>query len=142
MPKWLVVAVMQSVFNTQTMKEKEISTKTAIIAEKAGFTLNNGTWFFKLNGIEYCTNVKGGIGGKEKTYIKCTQSLLQKWLREKHKLFICVKHKITGDLENPIVEFTYNGNNGEWNNKYYSTYEKALEVALVECLQRVLETVA
>ena len=124
------------------MKEKDISTRTALIANKIGFTLNNGTWFFKSNGIEFCTNVKGGISGDEKTYVKCTQSLLQKWLREKHKLFICVKHKITGSVEEPIVEFTYNGNNGEWNNKYYPTYEKALEVALVECLQRVSETVA
>lgn len=87
MHDYCLLAVMQSVFNTQTMKEKEISTKTAIMAQKAGFTLNNGSWFFKSNGIEYRTNVKGGIGGKEKTYVKCTQSLLQKWLREKHKLF-------------------------------------------------------
>ena len=124
------------------MKEKDISTKTALLASKVGFTLNNGTWFFKSKGIEFCTNTKGGISGNEKTYVKCTQSLLQKWLREKHKLFICVKHKITGSVEEPIVEFTYNGNNGEWNNKYYPTYEKALEVALVECLQRFSETVA
>jgi hypothetical protein len=71
-----------------------------------------------------------------------TQSLVQKWLREKHKLFICVKHKITGSVEEPIIEFTYNGNDGEWNNKFYPTYEDALEIALVEYLQRVSKTSA
>jgi hypothetical protein len=66
-----------------------------------------------------------------------TQSLLQKWLREKHQFFISVKHKITGDLNNPFVEYTYNGNRGEWNGIFYPTYEEALEQALVECLNRL-----
>lgn len=69
-----------------------------------------------------------------------TQSSLQKWLREKHKLFICIKHRITGSIEEPLVEFTYNRNNGERNNIYYDTHEKALEKALFECLEMIPET--
>lgn len=85
---------------------------------------------------------KGYVHSTLSLYIMPSQSYLQTWLREEHKLFICVKHKITGSIEDSIIEFTYNGNDGEWNNKYYPTYEYALEVALFESLQRVSETVA
>ena len=43
-----------------------------------------------------------------------TQSLLQKWLREKYTIMIAVTHKITKDVDDtPIIRYSYNGKNGE-----------------------------
>lgn len=128
------------------MEDRLINLTTAILLKEKGFNIKCRFFYTELNGLEEFNNYTGNYSLKDTFYDKKnnsvyyespTQSLVQKWLREKHKLFICVKHKITGDLENPIVEFTYNGNNGEWNNKYYDSYEEALENALIECLSRI-----
>ncbi len=131
------------------MKEKKILTRTAILAMKVGFKLNNNEgWYYKnSHGIEVWTNNKGGIDGKLKTYVKCSQSLLQKWIREKHKIHIVPMEWGNGvsywpklvDLENdPINIFTE-----RLSYKYYKenekakfhSYEKALEVGLYDALK-------
>ena len=66
---------------------------------------------------------------------------LQKWLREKHNLFISITHRIQGNIDSFLVDYSYNGNNGQWNNIYYTTYEECLENAIVEYLHRISETV-
>jgi hypothetical protein len=129
------------------MEEKKILTKTAILAMEVGFKHNRNGWFFKSNGVEYWTNVKSGISGKEKCYVKCTQSLLQKWVREKHKIHVTSMDWGNGvsywpklvDLENdPINMFTerlsykYYNQNGQ---RKFNSYEKALEVGLYDALK-------
>ena len=127
------------------MENKRVNFTTAKLAKEKGFDFYDTGGYYHINegyssGYAFCYS---DVNEQTDGCLLCPdQSLLQKWLREKHQLFICVKHKITGSVEKPIVEFTYNGNNGEWNSKYYSTYEDALEVALFECLHRVSETVA
>ena len=129
------------------MKDKIISTRTAKLAMEVGFNLNIGTgWFYKSSYGEIWTNNKGGIDGKLKTYTKPSQSLLQKWIREKHKihcqsvLYGDGKHYWPSliDIENePIKRY-----NERLSYKYYhqkngvitTTYEKALEIALYDAL--------
>ena len=136
---------MQRFFRLITMENKRVSFETAKLAKQKGFDFYDTGGYYHINegyslGYAFCFS---DVNEQTDDCLLCPdQSLLQKWLREKHQLFICVKHKITGSIEEPIVEFTYNGNDGEWNNIYYKTYEIALEVALFECLQRVSETVA
>ena len=127
------------------MENKRVTFNTAKLAKEKGFDFYDTGGYYHINegytsGYAFCYS---DVNEQTEGCLLCPdQSLLQKWLREKHQLFICIKHKITGSIEEPVVEFTYNGNNGEWNGKYYPTYEEALEVALFECLQRVSETVA
>ncbi len=130
------------------MKEKKILTRTAILAMKVGFKLNNSEgWYFKHNGIEYWTNTRYGISGEEKTYLKCSQSLLQKWIREKHKIHIVPMEwgngvsywpKLVDLVNDPInliterLSYKYYKENEKA--KFHS-YEKALEVGLYDALK-------
>jgi hypothetical protein len=131
------------------MEEKRITIKTAILAMEVGFQHNRNGWFFKSNGVEFWTSVKSGISGKEKCYVKCNQSLLQKWLREKHKIHVVPMDWGNGvsywvklvDLENdPIaritdrLSYTYYKEN---ENAKFNSYEKALEVGLYDALKIV-----
>ena len=128
--------------------EELIELGTALLAKEKGFRESVIDYWQKRKENweeEYPESYDFGYGNyntADFTLSRPTQSSLQKWLRENHKLFICVKHRIIGSKEEPIIEFTYNGNNGERNNIYYDTYEKALENALFECLQMIPETVA
>lgn len=129
------------------MEDKKITIKTAILAMELGFKNNKNGWYFKSNGIEFWTNTKGGISGKEKCYVKCNQSLLQKWLREKYKLHVVIMDFGDGinywpkivDLENdPKKSFTerlsyiYYTKNEK---AKFNSYEKALEVGLYDALK-------
>lgn len=129
------------------MGDKNILTKTAILAMNLGFKSTNNGWYFKSKGVEYWTNIKYGISGNEKCYVKCTQTKLSKWLRTKHKIFISLVEYGDGvsywpklvDLENdPKNNFTE-----RLSYKYFkenekakfNSYEKALEVGLYDALK-------
>lgn len=74
-----------------------------------------------------------------------TQSLLQKWLREKHKIYVTVNTEIhtlkhgyevfvyRGEDLEPII-LGYTENSDEWD---FDTYEDALESALRLALQQI-----
>jgi hypothetical protein len=131
------------------MKEKKILTRTAILAMEVGFnSFNNEGWFYQSSrGHEIWTNNKGGIDGTLKTYVKCAQSILQKWLRERHKIYVVPMDWGDGvnywpklvDLENdPKNSFTerlsyiYYKENEK---AKFNSYEKALEVGLYDALK-------
>ena len=70
-----------------------------------------------------------------------TQSLLQKWLREKHKIYLFIQ-TIIGDN---YLFFYYTIKADAFSIHEigrYKTYEEALEFGLVDCLKRVPKTVA
>ena len=63
-----------------------------------------------------------------------TQSLLQKWLREKHNLIVIPNY---GDLSNKFsYDIIYKGDycGGDF---LYKTYEEALEIGLLEALKSI-----
>jgi len=127
------------------MEEQNITFETAKLAKEKKFihyTLANyecgedGTvkelnWKFKSLG-DFLDNLNTPV---------CTQSLLQKWLREVHNIHINIKHR----PHSQSFCFTITGkyqdvNDGELVNNIFSKYkiyELALEAALQEALKLI-----
>jgi len=98
----------------------------------------NDKWLTKKNGNR-CFGCSKSTGYLE-TYSAPTQSLLQKWLREEHKLFINITHKTHSQ------KFAYNITGAYVPYEPYllsrifskfETYEAALEDALQEALKLI-----
>ena len=131
------------------MSEEIISLETAKLAKENGFNLNSPAFYG-------CDNPSSGNSnklilrtwedwanfGKEESqggtliYSAPTQSLLQRWLREKHNIHIEVYVNQTGwgwiltKLNGTIIkEIT------DW--KFSDTYEQALEAGLLEALELI-----
>jgi hypothetical protein len=129
------------------MKEELISFSTAKLAKEKGFDIpcyakysSCGSYMDNL-----LKDVVRAIGNSthQKLY-KCndggvlapTQALLQKWLREEHNIFIyCIPKKFIKGNERRIIRWGNNIMIRE--NKYSSTYEKALEEGLKEALKLI-----
>jgi len=122
------------------MNEQLISFETAKLAKEKGFKLGSG-WQ-----IRSLFNIKDGKTFCEKTIEtpeyaceRCTQSLLQKWLREKHKIVLIVGYQYEHD-STPYSYWIYKENNSlplnQWINDL-KTYEEALELGLIEALKLI-----
>lgn len=115
------------------MEEQLINFETAELAKKKGFD-EKCIWYYcgnqpKLKQI----NLKGLQNSDFISFISApTQSLLQKWLREKHNIkvyLIWYDDKLTEPRWSIYVNKTYiNGN---------SNYENALEIGLQEALKLI-----
>ena len=121
------------------MTDQLISLETAKLAKEKGFPQSQ-------NAIQYtedCDHNTGDHGQfiKHSRYTCVTQSLLQKWLREVHKIHIGVKPFY--DAKFGII--TYAGDilqigNYIAKNKRLTvqpTYESALEISLIEALKLI-----
>jgi hypothetical protein len=124
------------------MEEQLITFDTAKLSKEKGF--ENKTPH-KLRRDYY--NHLGEINGDVKEYVKSyinkkstnnletidapTQSLLQKWLREEHDLFVCVD-KSDDKANSYFLSTNCIGIYGE-----YKTYEEALEKGLQEALKLI-----
>lgn len=121
------------------MKEQLISFETAKLAEDTEVELKlfgRGYEYTDEDGNEYWTALPKGISGKENTRraIVCTQSLLQKYLREKFDVWVIVDfayetNKLSAYVQKsdrePLIDgFTM-----------WDTYEQALEEGLQEALK-------
>lgn len=130
------------------MIEQLIEFETAKLAKK-GFDMfqrfNNSTSLYdKMGNHVYYMNYGMMYSGLSDGYISApTQSFLQKWLREKHSLFIDI---YTDCTVNEILGFKYNLNG--WRiiasqfeeediSGYEETYEDALEQALFKALKLI-----
>jgi hypothetical protein len=134
------------------MKDELVSYETAVLAKEKGFDLiiqyyyrvnysrkeNNYSLFDGLvvnkklldwNSVDHEDFPQYSISAP-------TQSLLQRWLREKHKIIISIKHRFL-DSKGINIEYTNNSNMGERNNLWYKTYEEALEIGLQESLKLI-----
>lgn len=133
------------------MKEQLITFETAKLVKEKGFTLKHiqiGFDYYKPDGeklrldefnkefIKYCTPYY-------------TQSLLQKWLREVHQIYVQIEVDRTTypKFWFEVIHFTGNPLNLSerewgWESKYtaeflYRTYEEALEEGLQEGLKLI-----
>lgn len=139
------------------MEDQLISFETAKLAKEKGFAIGSKFYYgghgwnvgdLVQSGITTCIN--GTNGYFEGVCEAPTQSLLQKWLREKYNLHIEVK--VQDFVQDPIYYWSIFGsrivgfaegllrcklNSSETTVKEYKTYEEALEVALLESLKLI-----
>ena len=139
------------------MKEKIIEFKTAKLAQEKGFECILHSYYI-LDSEELCQNhvtirrtLKSATGSPygqktkedyeavlsemdnslEECILAPTQSLLQKWLREEHNIFIyCMPNR-----QQNSIKWTNNFNNRE--GIHFNTYEQALEKGLFESLKLI-----
>jgi len=124
------------------MEDRKVSFETAKLAKEKGFneTCNS---HFEENGSSYDSYGEefkpNNIQDHEILYARPTQSLLQKWLREVHK----VDFTLYLDDDGYTVEWSFLGKTGKWDPKKqggkegFKTYEEALEVGLQEALKLI-----
>jgi hypothetical protein len=113
------------------MKEELITFETAKLAKERGFDLETSR-------IPFYYDVKGNeVYYTQKTHtciIAPTQSLLQKWLREKHKLFLTID--LANWNENYFL-FNIKYKNDKMTSTAFDSYEEALEGGLYGSLTKV-----
>jgi hypothetical protein len=129
------------------MKEELVSFKTAILAKEKGF--NWGVLFVYKNekiSLEeyfdgYIKNILFDANNGYKNFTSApSQSLLHRWLREVHDIFINVNTQVE-DKWTYRITYLINGKHSKElrhfplrNTNSYNTYEKALEAGLREAL--------
>ena len=113
---------------------KKVSIKIGMLATELGYRDGSNLWTFKSeNGAMYSTNTRGGISGKEKTFKQPTQAELQAWLRNRGLDVYAIPTiydsvKSYSSVLHSEKYMKYVGTN-------IKTYEKAIEMALLEGLQ-------
>ena len=111
------------------MKEELVSFKTAKLAKEKGFDEICSYLYENSKVIVYTTHKNSGLNKHFDWYSAATQSLLQKWLREAHEIFVSVdvnfnvKIYYKDELHNEIFNF--------------NSYEEALEKGLQEGLKLI-----
>ena len=125
------------------MEDQLISFETAKLAKEKGFILGIG-WFGFNNKFYVSEGAQIGMlcdNHRGENPVACTQSLLQKWLREVHDIEIYVhKFKPNGAypkgyycVSRPLIH--YSNEMKDWIFTNFKTYEEALEVGLQEVLK-------
>lgn len=142
------------------MKEQLISFETAKLAKEKGFDIPTKYHYpsnnldFSLQDICLITNWNNfsDMSGDTDYQSAPTQSLLQKWLREKHKLFINIAIFKRDDTEPIEYDFAITDLNNPYDindceifledysvleGRNFKTYEEALEKGLFEALKLI-----
>lgn len=107
------------------LQDTKINFQTAILAKEKGFDLT------PFDGISAFNNKGEEVNWTTKQFFawKPTQSLLQKWLREKHKIFVWVEICDANTINQFHKVYCVSKTKKEWKGNY-STYERALEGGL------------
>lgn len=113
------------------MKEQLISFETAKFAKQKGFDCDCNNIHVENSEATYIQDAGKPYPMGSKTYDAPTQSLLQKWLRDEKEV---------------IIEIRYSYSKSKWYydlsvmvtaNKYFKTYEEALEEGLQGALKLI-----
>lgn len=128
------------------MEDTLIEYNTAVLAKEKGFKENCNAWYFIDGDIykESCSHEQFGIGG----FLAPTQSLLAKWLRDKHNIHVDVGWRPTNsdyNKENPSPVVWWHMVSGQIGNAdatledtgSFNTYEQAYEKGLQEALKLI-----
>ena len=129
------------------MEETLVSFEVAKLAKEKGFTDVVGVF----RGKHYY-NYKGELDADQIDYLKAyvrqedtslmesiaapTQSLLQRWLREEHRVHLTVIHRAYSGLD-MIDEYDYLLQGTEVVYRHFKSYEEALEAGLKEALKLI-----
>jgi hypothetical protein len=117
------------------MEEQLISFYTAMLAKEKGFNPYNisGYHYSKVDGKIY----HSGMNLKNDPQAS-TQSLLQKWLRDEHKIHIEIVYWENNTWSAQLVGDKFQGESGDDYEAFdCNTYEKALELGLQEALKLI-----
>ena len=134
------------------MEETLISFKTAKLAKEKGLIGIKTMYYYYKGKLDMGVWDDGELDWNGEPYDNMvldeyhsapTQSLLQKWLREEHKIHLCVS--VHGSLstwfEVEILEeiemLPIKARNGCYDNTDFNTYEEALEDALYQALELI-----
>lgn len=139
------------------MEEELITFETAKLSKDKGFDLKVKNWFdiswhpfIKKNPIEWESSIFVDFNsGKTNQFSRPTQSLIQRWLRDKHNILIdiCAYYK-EEDLplnspRKPEGYFCWDPYNEEFYEELapkFKTFEEALEFGLQEALDMLKNT--
>jgi len=123
------------------MKEQLITFETAKLAKEMGF--QSYTSFYYSEGMEI-KGTKMGMHGNPNAYggiSAPTQSLLQKWLREKHKIVVIPWYYHNEIANGDVYDYRITDIAGKYEDyepvNDYKTYEEALEEGLQEALKLI-----
>ena len=119
------------------MKEQLVSFKTAKLAKEKGFNIPcKSKYTVMKTKKKFTTNsMLSKVSTKDNVYAMPTQSLLQKWLRDKFKIYITigVNYNTKGNIES----FNYSIEGSILNKGVFESYEESLENAFYEALNKV-----
>jgi hypothetical protein len=123
------------------MGEELISFNTAKLAKEKGFDISGNDFYYDLgNNNELSVGYYSSYAYSQRklnlTLLAPNQSLLQKWLREKHKLHVAV-YPIKDKWDGDVRILTGKINNSPVDFFGYDSYEEALEVGLYEALKLI-----
>lgn len=134
------------------MKDELIRLETAILAKEKGFGITINTAYDENGLLRECNPdfYLRGYHNKGVATLAPTQSLLQRWLREVHNIYVSSFHDLTPDGAN-IQYYTNWGTINDPSNKEkqycpdggydkysnWKTYEEALEQGLKNALKLV-----
>lgn len=123
------------------MENTLISFETAKIAKEKGFNEPCDSWFFE-NADGLHNNASEWVNSMLAIddYSAPTQSLLQKWLREKHSIIVLVGLKESSlSLYTPTIQYIASKTTSLIAHfpTHFKTYEEALELGLIEGLKRI-----
>lgn len=128
------------------MQEELISFKTAVLAKEKGFNLPVLNYFYNdVNNIkeyeieDYPFRATDFNNNSEFDYSRPSQSLLQRWLREVHKLHIVIYVATDGEFTYDIIDYVKAHMSQDDLPCYdcdddFETYEEALEEGLLKAL--------
>lgn len=125
------------------MKDQLISLETAKLAKNAGFDIPTALCYSDFD--EYALPFNAGnephINSKHSYYSAISQSIMQRWLREEHKIRVFVTHGISGNFNYEIRIFDKPNDIGHWTRighiSSFETYEDALEAGLMNGLKLI-----
>jgi len=106
------------------MKDELITFDTAKLAKEKGFKFYTDSYYSSITGQIHTSSTSSF--NLEHMLSRPTQSLLQKWLREIHKIFININSNENGHILT-VGQFK----------EEYNIYEKALEEGLQEALKLI-----
>jgi hypothetical protein len=112
------------------MTETLISFNTVKLAKDKGFDTDA---YIKIGELNQPHNWHKEQFSKDYWYFNITQSLLQKWLREKYDIEVFIKSEYKNGKK---IGFYYGGDL-EYSRPIFKTYEEALEKGLQEALKLI-----
>ncbi len=125
------------------MKDTLISFETAKLTKEKGFNISIQS-YYSLEEAEdeadYMSLPRNWNAWSK--YISApTQSLLQKWLMNIHKIRVYPTHGVSGEFNYQIYKWNYDNQIGKWQRighiSSVSTYDEALELGLIHALNLI-----